>query len=214
MGESSRVRKKEDLGPAQMSAFRTLGKRSLLSLTCLPPGETRVREQAAEILFFRSLLAPQRRPSAPQALRCSACLAVALLAMLSPANCAENGPASGSVTMSGPHLAGAEGTSPPTPGKPSGPAAVNPLSERAQRIKKGRATPLAPGANPVPGGAPQPERPGPGPSGKFNSDHPPGSGDASAMHPVLEADPGPLFLNAQFSRDADWQRNEPFHSDE
>jgi hypothetical protein len=33
------------------------GKRWLLSLTSLPSGETRVREQAAEIPFFRSLLA-------------------------------------------------------------------------------------------------------------------------------------------------------------
>jgi hypothetical protein len=31
------------------------GKRWLLSLTSLPSGETRVREQAAEIPFFRSL---------------------------------------------------------------------------------------------------------------------------------------------------------------
>ena len=90
-----------------------------------------MREQAAEITFFRSLLAPERRQSANQALRCSACVAVALLAMLSLANCAENGPASGSVTMSGPHLAGAEGTSPPTPGKPSGPAAVSTLCQSA-----------------------------------------------------------------------------------
>ena len=41
-----------------MLAFHLLGKRWLLSLTSLPPGETRVREQAAEIPFFRSLLAP------------------------------------------------------------------------------------------------------------------------------------------------------------
>ena len=108
-------------------------------------------------------LAPERRRSAPQAHRCSAYLAAALLAMLSPANCAENGPASGSVTTSGPRLVGTEGTSSPSPGKPSGPAAVNPLSERAQRIKKGLATPLTPGANPVPGGAPPPQGPGPGP---------------------------------------------------
>ena len=40
----------------QMLAFRTLHKRGLLSLTSLPPGETGVREQAAEIPFFRSLL--------------------------------------------------------------------------------------------------------------------------------------------------------------
>jgi hypothetical protein len=40
----------------QMLPFRTLHKRRLLSLTSLPPGETRVREQAAEIPFFRSLL--------------------------------------------------------------------------------------------------------------------------------------------------------------
>ena len=40
----------------QMLAFRTLRKRRLLSLPSLPPGETRVREQAAEIPFFRSLL--------------------------------------------------------------------------------------------------------------------------------------------------------------
>ena len=40
-----------------MLAFRTLDKRRLLSLTSLPPGETRVREQAAEIPFLRSLLA-------------------------------------------------------------------------------------------------------------------------------------------------------------
>ncbi len=39
----------------EMLAFRTLGKRWLLSLTSLPPGETRAREQAAEIPFFRSL---------------------------------------------------------------------------------------------------------------------------------------------------------------
>jgi len=117
-------------------------------------------------------VAPERRPSAPQAHRCSACcLAAAFLAMLSPANCAENGPVSGSVTVSGPHLAGAEGTSSPSAGEPVGPAAVNPLSERAERIKKGLATPLAPGANPVPG-APPPQRPEPGPSGNFNSDHP------------------------------------------
>jgi hypothetical protein len=32
------------------------GKRWLLSLISLPSGETRVREQAAEIPFFRSLL--------------------------------------------------------------------------------------------------------------------------------------------------------------
>jgi hypothetical protein len=159
-------------------------------------------------------LTPERRRSTPQAHRCSACcVAVALVAMLSPANCAENGPSTGSVTMSGPRLVGAKGTSIPSPGKPSGPAAVNPLSERAQRIKNGLATPLAPGANPVPGGAPQPERPRPGPSGKFNTDHPPRSEDASAMHPVLQADHGPSFFNARSSRDADWLLNEPFQSD-
>ncbi len=159
-------------------------------------------------------LAPERRPSAPQAHRYSAgCVAAALLAILSPANCAENGPATGRVTTSGPRVVGAEGTSSPSPGEPVGPAAVNPLSERAQRIKKGLATPLAPGANPVPGGAPQPERPGPGPSGKFNSDLPPRSGDASAVHPVLEADLGRLFFIKRFSRGADWLLNEPFQSD-
>jgi len=158
-------------------------------------------------------VAPERRPSAPQAHRCSACcLAAAFLAMLSPANCAENGPVSGSVTVSGPHLAGAAESSSPSPGEPVGPAAINPLSERAQRIKKGLATPLAPGANPVPG-APPPQRPGPGPSGKFNADHPPRSGYSSPMHPVLEADLGPLFFNARFFRDADWLLNEPFQSD-
>jgi hypothetical protein len=41
----------------QMLAFRTLGKRRLLSLTSL--GETAVREQAAETPFFRSLLRDQ-----------------------------------------------------------------------------------------------------------------------------------------------------------
>jgi len=35
------------------------GKRWLLSLTSLPPGGTRVREQAAETPFFRSLLDPR-----------------------------------------------------------------------------------------------------------------------------------------------------------
>ncbi len=35
-----------------MLTFRTLGKRRLLSLTSLPPGQTRVREQAAEVLFY------------------------------------------------------------------------------------------------------------------------------------------------------------------
>jgi hypothetical protein len=40
-----------------MLAFRTLGKRRLLSSTSLPQGERRVREQAVEIPFFRSLLA-------------------------------------------------------------------------------------------------------------------------------------------------------------
>ncbi len=39
-----------------MLAFRTPDKRWLLSLTSLPAGEIRVREQAAEILFFRGLL--------------------------------------------------------------------------------------------------------------------------------------------------------------
>jgi hypothetical protein len=38
-----------------MLAFRTLGKKRLLSSTSLPPRETRVREQAAAISFFRSL---------------------------------------------------------------------------------------------------------------------------------------------------------------
>jgi len=47
----SRVRKKDGLGPMEMWAFRTLDKRWLLSFTSLPPGETRVREQAKEILF-------------------------------------------------------------------------------------------------------------------------------------------------------------------
>jgi len=40
----------------ELSAFRTLDKKWPLSLTALPPGETRASEQAAEIPFFRSLL--------------------------------------------------------------------------------------------------------------------------------------------------------------
>jgi len=48
--------KKTACGPMEMLAFRTLGKRWPLSLTSLPAGETRVREQAAEIPFFRSLM--------------------------------------------------------------------------------------------------------------------------------------------------------------
>src|SRR5208337_4611927 len=46
----------------QLLAFRTLGKRWLLSSTSLPPGETGVREQAAEIPFFRSLLENRKPP--------------------------------------------------------------------------------------------------------------------------------------------------------
>jgi hypothetical protein len=42
----------------QILAFRTLGKRWLLSLTSLPPGETKVREQAAEIFFSAACQAP------------------------------------------------------------------------------------------------------------------------------------------------------------
>jgi len=48
--------KKTSYAPTEIRAFRTLGKRWPLSLTSLPPGETRVREQAAEIAFFRGLL--------------------------------------------------------------------------------------------------------------------------------------------------------------
>jgi hypothetical protein len=50
--------KKTFPGYRQMLAFRTLGKRWPLSLTSLPPGETRVREQAAEIPVF---LQPAKR---------------------------------------------------------------------------------------------------------------------------------------------------------
>ena len=48
--------KKTFCRPMRMWSLRTLHKRWLLSLTSLPPGETRVREQAAENPFFRSLL--------------------------------------------------------------------------------------------------------------------------------------------------------------
>jgi hypothetical protein len=156
---------------------------------------------------------PECPASAPQAHRGSAGLAVAIVAMLSQAICAQNGPAPGTVTVSGPHFAGAQATSSPSPREPVGPAAVNPLSERAQRIKKGFATPAAPGANPVPGAPPPDQRRGPGPSGNFNGDHPLRSRYAGATHPVLEADLGPLFFNARFSRGADWLLNEPFPSD-
>ncbi len=55
-GGRSRVRKKDFCGPVQLRKFRTLDKKWLLSLTSLPLGETRVREQAAENPFFRGLL--------------------------------------------------------------------------------------------------------------------------------------------------------------
>jgi len=45
-------------------AFRTMDKKWLLSLASLPPGETRVREKAAEIPFFRSLLEEARKMAA------------------------------------------------------------------------------------------------------------------------------------------------------
>ena len=50
------MRKKDFCGPVKLRRFRTLDKRWLLSLTSLPLGETRVREQAAESPFFPSLL--------------------------------------------------------------------------------------------------------------------------------------------------------------
>jgi hypothetical protein len=84
------------------------------------------------------------------ALRSFLGVAITIVAMLSAANSTENEPAPASIDAPRSKIVAAASAATPTPDFHFvGPAAVNPLSERSQRIKQGLDTPLTPGASPA-----------------------------------------------------------------
>ena len=158
---------------------------------------------------FTSSVPPEHRLSTRQVLglleTTSKGLAIAILTTLPfvvtcRAATAQDTPAPGRAIVEGPVIVGGKGATIPSPGSPAGPGAVNPLSERAQRIKKGLATTVAPGASPIPG-APPSGRAAPGPSSKFNGESPARTGTPAPGTGFQPPNLGQLSFEERFVRD-------------